>query len=823
MTNNIAADPLVRSSYVRGIDGLRAIAVLSVLIYHLDHLLLPGGFTGVDVFFVISGYVISKSLAESFTASFSAFILGFYKRRILRIVPALLFCLVLTSVLSSLFIPAESWLSRPNQETALWAFFGASNFFLVGSADGYFSLRIPFNPFVHTWSLAVEEQFYVIFPLIFYLWLTEQRKGYPRHRLAVLALLPVVVLGSLIFSIFETTSAPHRAFYLLPSRFWELGAGAILYQAQANGLISSKTLKAGRRLVYFGLCLLVVAFVMSDEKSFPFPWALAPVLGALLIIAGFTTIGPRPLGGYTGLESPLLVYIGRISYSLYLWHWPVFSLFRWTVGLERPASAFLAILLTVALSLFSYHFIENSIRRNRFLKKQASWRIVTGGLASIVAALLVTHVMDRHEGSWGMKLSVTTNACDWSGWYSPSCPRPDKVAGATQMRGKQILVVGDSHAGAYRTLVNLAAENLGASVKFFIKYGCPVASLWWVSSMPECHGLDNEVIEWTRQNANPGDIVFLASLRLQRISGPTGPEHDNKVQDWLSSPNAADMRRLATESAQGLIEQLQSLGLHVLIDAPKPIYKAPAFRCADWFNRTNPVCTPGFEISKDFLLQYREPIMVSLRYLESKYRVFVWDPFPLLCPGLTCSAFQGARPIFEDGDHLSGYGNRLLVGAFVKELVNIWANHVPSNLSVNIGERIPFAASQRGVAYLAGGWWWPEPWGVWSEGDVSRLVLPVFSEAPKGIVFDVRAHPSITSQGQRVEVWINDVLATTATLEQNAGNLIEAGIPDRACGASSVCTRLIVEFRFVDAADRKGATVSDVREARLGLVSLKIE
>ena len=151
-------EPVQRSDHVPAIEGLRAVAVLSVLFYHLNEALLPGGFTGVDVFFVISGYVIAKSLRADSAASLGAFILGFYKRRILRIVPALVFFLVSLSFACALFIP-DSWLSAGNNETALWAFFGLSNFYLLHSADGYFSMRIPFNPFSHTWTLGVEEQF----------------------------------------------------------------------------------------------------------------------------------------------------------------------------------------------------------------------------------------------------------------------------------------------------------------------------------------------------------------------------------------------------------------------------------------------------------------------------------------------------------------------------------------------------------------------------------------------------------------------------------------------------------------------------------------
>src|SRR5690349_14895377 len=193
---------LNRRSYFAGIDGLRAIAVLAVLLYHFDHRLLPGGFTGVDIFFVISGYVISKSLAETAGAGVKDFLLGFYKRRILRIAPALVAVLTVTSLASVLFIPND-WLSGPNKRTAITAFFGISNIYLVTSADGYFSTRIPFNPFAHTWSLAVEEQFYVFYPLIFYGWLRLRACGARLGLLASLAL-ACIAIASLSFAAIET-------------------------------------------------------------------------------------------------------------------------------------------------------------------------------------------------------------------------------------------------------------------------------------------------------------------------------------------------------------------------------------------------------------------------------------------------------------------------------------------------------------------------------------------------------------------------------------------------------------------------------------------
>lgn len=157
----------MQMNYYPHIDGLRALAVLAVIIYHLDPGWLPGGFTGVDVFFVISGYVVSASLAKRDNSTFARFTLHFYARRFVRILPALLACLLATSVASTLFIP-KAWLSEANEWTGLAAFFGVSNIVLALNQDAYYSPRAEFNPFIHTWSLGVEEQFYLLFPLVFF-------------------------------------------------------------------------------------------------------------------------------------------------------------------------------------------------------------------------------------------------------------------------------------------------------------------------------------------------------------------------------------------------------------------------------------------------------------------------------------------------------------------------------------------------------------------------------------------------------------------------------------------------------------------------------
>jgi peptidoglycan/LPS O-acetylase OafA/YrhL len=212
-----------RIAYFPYIDGLRAIAVLSVLIYHLNSDFLPGGFAGVDIFFVISGFVVSASAGAFGQLSLPQFLLLFYSRRIKRIAPALIVCLLATTLASALLIP-PAWLSDTNQRTGIFAFFGLSNFILAQTSGDYFSPRSEFNPFTQTWSLGVEEQFYLIFPILFFGWIGG------RTRLLTAVAFGVGFLASLSWSWYLSGTDNASAYYMITSRFWQLASGALLYQ-----------------------------------------------------------------------------------------------------------------------------------------------------------------------------------------------------------------------------------------------------------------------------------------------------------------------------------------------------------------------------------------------------------------------------------------------------------------------------------------------------------------------------------------------------------------------------------------------------------------
>ncbi len=483
----------------------------------------------------------------------------------------------------------------------------------------------------------------------------------------------MLLMGSLAFAAYETQTTQLQAFYLLPSRFWELAAGALLYQFNSQGLVVARTAAQSRWSLLSGLIIMVCGFAFSDEMAFPFPWALLPVLGACLMLVGTTGNYTNGLALQKLLQSEVMIYIGRISYSLYLWHWPVFSLFRWTVGLVQPITIAAALCLTFGLAALSFHLVETPVRTNPFLKRQADWKIVSWGIGVVSVAFICAAAVLKYDNSIGLSQSVTTAACTWNPYQVDGCDNPEIEPPVINASGKQIFILGDSHAGAYTAMLRLAERISGAKVYIRGSAGCGVAVLKKsFSSDDSCGGRS---VEWTAKKAKPGDIVLLASLRVPRLSGHFVVFDDKDIGKSISSPVAVEHQRLGFEEAVRIVERFQSLGVHVLFDAPKPVFRAPPYRCSDWFNRSNPICERGFTEQRSFLIQHRKVVMDALQKLQESHGVSVWDPFPVLCDAPTCSAFIGDRPLFADGDHISGYANRLLLPSFLHKLTSIWGQN----------------------------------------------------------------------------------------------------------------------------------------------------
>ena len=361
--------------YRPDIDGLRAVAVAAVVLFHIEASWLPGGFIGVDVFFVISGYVVAGSLLREQHESPGAFLAAFYARRLKRLMPALVATVLLTSLLMGMFIPSWSGGLDDYYVSGMWALIGWANQHFAFLPTGYFDegpAGLQFNPFTHTWSLGVEEQFYLCFPcLVLLLFGNRVTTDGCCSRLDLGR--PLVVLGatwlaSFALCYYMSFSATSAAYYLLPSRFWQLMSGVILLVLHDSGKLMDLGLMSSVLMeIVAVLCLSVAVVYTPGDHDFPLPWSLLAICGALATIAS-GALPRRELGPLhtpllrTALSRPWVVYVGKISYPLYLIHWPILAIFRWTETLEPWENKTAAATLMLFGAVILYHVIEAPFR-----------------------------------------------------------------------------------------------------------------------------------------------------------------------------------------------------------------------------------------------------------------------------------------------------------------------------------------------------------------------------------------------------------------------------------------------------------------------------
>lgn len=674
-----------KPTYFPYIDGLRAIAVLSVIIYHLDATWLPGGFSGVDIFFVISGFVVSASVGELRTTNLWQFFAYFYARRLQRIAPALIVCLLATGLASALFIPG-AWLSDTNQRTGLFAFFGLSNFILSQTGNDYFSPKVEFNPYTHTWSLGVEEQFYLIFPLLFFAWVFSSNG----RRLSI-ALFIGGFVASLLFASHLGQTNGTLAFYMLSSRFWELGTGVLLYQILTLfGHTPDSKVRPMTHLSTVGAWVSVgfvgTGFLFTRPETFPFPGAIATVLGTAGILAFLYGRQHTSLLLHV-LTNRITVFIGKISYSLYLWHWPVFVLFRWTAGLESIACRISAFSITFALATLSYFFIENKVRYSSILRKAPRAVVVVSGLLLIGTTSWFSSFISENQPRLSLS-TVTKHAADWYPYgveTSPDYPGCTVQTKAEDVQGgllwiysrsqcggqpsypERMFVIGDSHAMAYSGMLKQMVLQTGMEVFAYNNGGCPFMSFqpWRENENTLCNHYAEAAVADISGKAKPGDILFLPSLRLPRFGDQWSFLNEVAAKDMMFGPRATSGRQSAESQAIPILRKLTSKGIRIVFEAPKPLFRAPPFRCSDWFNKSNPVCHKGAFIMRDEIEMYRKPVLDSYQRIANVVPgVRVWDPLPILCPGSVCQTKNESRPLFFDGDHVSGYGNTILFPHF---------------------------------------------------------------------------------------------------------------------------------------------------------------
>lgn len=629
------------------------------------------------MFFVVSGFVVTRSLVARDFASFWALALDFYARRAARIIPALTIMLLATVLATQLFVP-RVWLAPDPSQVGLAAFFGFSNLVLMNDANSYFAPAATLNPFTHTWSLGVEEQFYLVFPLLLY-W--NRQSG---QQIRMLWLIVGLSLLSLILSAYLGVTHPKHAFYSIFSRFWELGAGVLLCLTHARWRPRlTETRPAFRSaFVLVSVSTIIGGLVFARPDFFPFPVALLPVLGTAGLIAVVCSFPGMTVAGL--LRSGPAVSTGRLSYSLYLWHWPVLVLFRWTIGLDSLVLEIAALAMAVALATMSYRLVEQPLRVSACRRATTRGGMIRIGLGSTALAYLTaTILVGNHQH---LSLSVTRERAAW--YAEPDYPldpaltncslrqQETGVAGGSRIGwspepckspapASRIFVVGDSHGVAYTPGLRQFAAETGATVIVYFRAGCPFVDLLdTMASRRDCRSFYERVLEEVRTSASAGDVIFLPGLRLHLPAEQLGTSSRDPRR-------AEHIRGEAIEEAATILRTLSHTGAPVIFEAPKPVFKSSAFRCADWFNRQNPACRAGLSVARNELLANRQPVIAATRKLASTTAgLSVWDPFDTLCPQDPCRAMRGDKPLFFDSNHLSGYGNSILYPSLRRALLS---------------------------------------------------------------------------------------------------------------------------------------------------------
>ncbi|MCW5718049.1 MAG: acyltransferase [Bauldia sp.] len=607
-------------------------AVVPVVLFHANAPYITGGFVGVDVFFVISGFLIAGILKrEVDSGSFS--LLGFYERRARRILPALLAVIASTLVVGAILLLPEALFSLGR--SAIAAILFISNYWALDSATDYFDTGI--TPLLHTWSLAVEEQFYLLFPIL----LAILTRWWHRCAWWIVA---AICIASLVLSIVQVADENAAAFYLAPSRIWELGIGVLL------AIAPLPVLRRRWQAEFLGIAglIAIAAAMLLYTRSTPFPGgaALLPTLGAAAVIYGGNSI--RTLATRL-LAFPPVVFVGLISYSLYLWHWPIltFVRVRLTAAEFTIQPKLWAIAGSFLLAALTWRFIEQPFRRRtRLTRKQVFAASGVGGLA--VATLAATVLVgDGFAGRLSREVQVIIADTEGDGRGCMGRPS-DNLCEIGADVPPTVLLWGDSHASSAIPAFQDALLQAGVRAVAAVHPGCPPLVGVVQPSHATCDAfraaIGQEIL------AHPEWTTIVLSARwpywVNATGGPTpGLVLGEDFRDATTNAFEHGLRRA--------VEWLLGLGRRVLIvgPVPEPGWNVPEQMVAElrWSKPLPPVATMVGHNA------FNETVFGTFSELEGMAGLTIMPVADLLCTPECAFALDG-RPLYVDDNHLSRLG-----------------------------------------------------------------------------------------------------------------------------------------------------------------------
>lgn len=696
---------------VRGdIQALRAAAVLLVVANHLWPTRLTGGFVGVDVFFVISGFLITAHLLGEIGRTGGISLPKFYARRARRLLPAALLVGLVTLAATLIWLPAERWERIAREIFASAAYF--ENWMLTASSVNYSDRGQATTPAQHYWSLSVEEQFYLLWPITLLLlgWLLARRfPGRIAARPAPLALaLAVLALASFAFSVWQTTTNPAAAYFNTFGRVWEfmLGAFAAVAAPMLGRFFARRPLLSVRgiaQLVGYGM-IVFAALRFSDATPFPGPWALIPVVGTALVITAGPEMPrwtPARLAGWRPVR-----YVGDISYSLYLWHWPIIVIMPFVLAREvRTVDRLVMLALSFALAILTKHFVEDPGRTKLFANARPRRTLLTTlGSVGLVGALAAASIfgagvlqqreIDRIEAAVGSKCFAAgaldpANDCKdpfgpalfpagaeaeapWSvharecGTVTadrqiladgkPSYVECDfSVSSDANEKPYRVWLIGDSHAEHWKAAVNDLARGNGWEVRYTMQGSCPTVPSYLAKTFSQpttqakrdaCSTWINEVS--ARVLADKPDLVLVSNFAsVEEIDDGTGRSQPEQLADGMNTTLKA---WAAAGSQVVVIRDIPTAGFDMGAD------------CVSKTGSANQECTAPLSTV------LRPDAMAEAVESLDRPGLTTVDMTAHFCVDGQCSGVVGGLPVYYDNDHMSASYSRSLAPMLGVEL-----------------------------------------------------------------------------------------------------------------------------------------------------------
>ncbi|MGO9950263.1 MAG: acyltransferase family protein [Steroidobacteraceae bacterium] len=664
-------------TYRPDIDGLRGLAVGLVVAYHAFPRFRSGGFVGVDVFFVISGYLITLLVLSGLqTGTFS--LIEFYRRRVRRIVPALLVVVIACCIFGwLLLLPSEL---RALGSSIKWCALFLANLFFA-QTGGYFDPVAESNPLLHLWSLGVEEQFYLVWPVLLTL---AVRRG------VTMRVLGTLVAASLGLSIWSAWIGPTPHFYNPATRAWELAVGGMLAAWQfgtprkpaADDSLSHPPRWLGAQAISLvGLALIILGgLCWTADRRIPGIWSVIPAVGAVLLIAA----GPSATANRWFLASRPMTFIGRISYPLYLWHWPLFSFTRIVLGHPaQPAMAAGAIVIAVAAAYATYRLVEAPIRYGNLGRKAVP--ALLAGLALLAVAgvaLEARWITGRLSGPIVSQWDSAAND-----WHFSGDNRIDERTGfgtltVSSRRNRKALFIGDSHIQQYwprvRRLIDAHPDSARSAVFVSFPAWPPLPGINRLYHRTKSSGFFNRAIELASQP--DVDTVVIGAFWEFYFLGEYPP--DRYVQEVYGVPLLARAPlQLDSPSTQAAFEQFQRAisrltssrrRVFIILSNPTSPLFEPVFPTEIRLSLHLPSSLRSDEVPRidaGPFESFAAPVMNRLRAIAAQTGAKVVDPRLTLCEGMICSARDSkGMPLYLDSNHLNG-SNARERASFVDEMV----------------------------------------------------------------------------------------------------------------------------------------------------------